>query len=1355
MKNFRYDSIGWMLAGTILFSSAMLTARSVSTNMMPAKIDQLYAANHTVTYAAPSVRTPVISASRALLSLNDLRHAAFTSPQIASHELSVNTTIGGNSKNGGGAATFVVPNPPGGCAPSPSSFTNSTPLAIPSGPAVVSATLVVSGIGTYLWDLDLTTFITHTFAGDLDITLTSPAGTVVTLTTDNGSGNDNVFNGTVWDDDSNPAGQVPYTSNPGLVTDHTFTNLVLASPLVPEEPLAAFSGENPNGTWTITISDDAGGDSGTLSSWTLNLATLSSAPSPTITPFTNSTPVAIPTGPAVVTSTLVVSGAGTELMDVNLTTFITHTFASDLDITIQSPAGTVVTLTTDNGSGNDNVFNGTVWDDDANPLGQVPYTSNVGMVTDHVYTNLVTATPLTPEEALGAFMGENPNGTWTITISDDAAGDGGSLNSWTLQLTTGSCALTPTTTTFTNNTPVNILDNTTVSSTINVTGTGSYILDLDMTTFITHTFAGDLDITITSPAGTVVTLTTDNGGGSDNVFNGTVWNDQANPSGQVPYTSNNGIVTDHTYTNLVVATPLVPEEALGAFIGENPTGIWTIRISDDAGADVGILNSWSLIITTFPSSPSTTAATATNSTPLTIPTGPAVVSSTLSVSGAGSYLLDLDLTTFITHTFNADLDITLQSPMGTVVTITTDNGSSSDNVFNGTLWDDKANPSGQVPYTSNNGLVTDHTFANLVTATPMVVEEALAAFNGENPNGTWTLTISDDVGGDGGSLNSWTLNVVTLNSTGCALGCPANIVVSNTTNQCGRVVNYPTPIIAGPCGTVTCSPPSGAFYPVGTTTISCISTAGPTCSFTIKVNDTQPPTLVCPANITLESDATCNGANVVYTPTTSDNCPGLIISSVPASGSYFPVGTTTVNILATDAGGNTASCSFTVTVVSRPKIQPSLNPVPAYVGCKQTSGFQKSIIIDNAGGLFGGGTMIWTASTLASEIGILTPSGTQGQALVFTINPVGLSSGTHTRTITLMAYNSVTGVRACNEPFVLTVNIRIEPMLNVTQTKAVSNVAYTQFTNSVNQVIAEVQSLTTPITSFTVNMVPCRYPNGLAYLRYVRRIYSFLSNGSTNVNMKLYWTDTEANSVMNTSAIQIYQQQTYGGAWTNRGGAADILTNTVSTSVSNLSGVFALATTWNAKPMYLAQLSASYDGERRRSLLDWKTDLITDADGFFIERALDDPNFGWESIGSVSYDARGSYAFEDPVPGDGVYYYRLVAFDKNGGAFESEPIRIDASSRLVEFALDQNYPNPFSIGSAASTMIAYQIPEQMRVVLKVYDVHNREVATLVNEERVGGRHEVRFDASNYTSGVYFYKIEAGSFSQIRRMTLVK
>ncbi len=99
-----------------------------------------------------------------------------------------------------------------------------------------------------------------------------------------------------------------------------------------------------------------------------------------------------------------------------------------------------MTLTTDNGAGNDNVFNGTLWDDSANPAGQVPYTTNNGLVTDNAYVNLTTATPLVPEEAMAAFIGEDPNGTWTLTISDDLAGDGGSLDSWSLDIDTFSCA---------------------------------------------------------------------------------------------------------------------------------------------------------------------------------------------------------------------------------------------------------------------------------------------------------------------------------------------------------------------------------------------------------------------------------------------------------------------------------------------------------------------------------------------------------------------------------------------------------------------------------------------------------------------------------------------------------------------------------------------------------------------------------------------------------------------------------------------------------------------------------------------------------------------------------------------------
>ncbi len=342
---------------------------------------------------------------------------------------------------GAGFAAAAVPTTPNGCSPTTATFTQSTPLIMPTGPAVDTSTLVVSGAGPYLFDLDLTTSIRETFAADLDITLTSPAGTVVTLTTDNGAGNDDVFRGTLWDDDANPGGQVPYTTNNGLVTDQAYVNLTTATPLVPEEAMGAFIGEDPNGTWTITISVDLAGDICNLESWSLAVTTLPGPPiTATVPTATQSTPVAIPTGPAVVSSMLVVSGAGTSILDVDATTFITHTFAANLDVTLTSPAGTVVTLTTDNGAGNDDVFNGTVWDDDANPGGQVPYTTNNGLVTDQAYVNLTTASPLVPEEATAAFIGENPNGTWTLTVSNDLAGDGGSVNSWSLDIDTFSCA---------------------------------------------------------------------------------------------------------------------------------------------------------------------------------------------------------------------------------------------------------------------------------------------------------------------------------------------------------------------------------------------------------------------------------------------------------------------------------------------------------------------------------------------------------------------------------------------------------------------------------------------------------------------------------------------------------------------------------------------------------------------------------------------------------------------------------------------------------------------------------------------------------------------------------------------------
>lgn len=309
-----------------------------------------------------------------------------------------------------------------------------------------------------------------------------------------------------------------------------------------------------------------------------------------------------------------------------------------------------------------------------------------------------------------------------------------------------------------NTTVTPLPDLSTVTSTITLAGAGTTLWDLDATIDVDHTFAADQRITLTSPAGTVVTLSSNNGGGFDNVFAGTLFDDQAGAP-----------VTDFQFTNLVTATPLAPEEPLDAFRGENPNGVWTLTIEDQAGADIGTLNGWSLAANTLATAPA--VATTTFSDTPNLPIGDlATVTDTITVSGAATHMTDLTLVTGITHSFPADLEVTLTSPAGTVVTITTENGDGGGkgagrgvigNTFNGTNWFNDA----QDP-------VTDFPFSGFDLVTPLSPEESLAAFSGENPNGTWTITVTDVAAGDAGTLLNWSLAINTV----AAAGGPATPV---------------------------------------------------------------------------------------------------------------------------------------------------------------------------------------------------------------------------------------------------------------------------------------------------------------------------------------------------------------------------------------------------------------------------------------------------------------------------------------------------------------------------------------------------------------------------------------------------
>ena len=86
------------------------------------------------------------------------------------------------------------------------------------------------------------------------------------------------------------------------------------------------------------------------------------------------------------------------------------------------------------------------------------------------------------------------------------------------------------------------------------------------------------------------------------------------------------------------------------------------------------------------------------------------------------------------------------------------------------------------------------------------------------------------------------------------------------------------------------------------------------------------------------------------------------------------------------------------------------------------------------------------------------------------------------------------------------------------------------------------------------------------------------------------------------------------------------------------------------------------------------------------------------------------------------------------------------------YTLFQNYPNPFN----PKTTIEYEVPEKSFVTIKIYDILGSEVQTLVNnEEKVRWRYKVQFDASTLASGVYFYRIQAGSFTETKKMMVLK
>ncbi|MBD1383442.1 SBBP repeat-containing protein [Metabacillus arenae] len=206
----------------------------------------------------------------------------------------------------------------------------------------------------------------------------------------------------------------------------------------------------------------------------------------------------------------------------------------------------------------------------------------------------------------------------------------------------------------------------------------------------------------------------------------------------------------------------------------------------------------------------------------------------------------------------------------------------------------KVDPSGGLIYSSYLGGTGDDIGSSIV------VDEIGNAYVTGSTNSPDFPTVNAFQPTFGGGVDAFVTKI--------GLQCPDDITVDNDPGQCGAIVTYNSPPGA------TCDPPSGSFFPVGDTIVTCTED-NQECAFQITVNDTEPPQITCSDDITVAVSTGEGGTIVTYSPpTVSDNCPGVTFLCSPASGSFFPVGMTTVTCTATDASGNTSSCSFTVTV---------------------------------------------------------------------------------------------------------------------------------------------------------------------------------------------------------------------------------------------------------------------------------------------------------------------------------------------------------------------------------------------------------------------------------------------------------
>lgn len=222
-------------------------------------------------------------------------------------------------------------------------------------------------------------------------------------------------------------------------------------------------------------------------------------------------------------------------------------------------------------------------------------------------------------------------------------------------------------------------------------------------------------------------------------------------------------------------------------------------------------------------------------------------------------------------------------------------------------------------------------------------------------------------------------------------------------------------------------------------------------------------------------------------------------------------------------------------------------------------------------------------------------------------------------------------------------------------------------------------------------------------------------------------------------------------------------------SVTMYATVAGNASTWNwasntviALPVQLTSFTGTVISATDVRL-DWKTLSEVNNYGFYVERRMAGQQDFVELSGSFvaghgTTNVPCEYSYTDHTASNGVLYYRVKQVDLDGSFHYSDAIEVQSvtsasgsGSMPPRFSLSQNYPNPFN----PSTSIEFTLPEASPVTLTIIDNLGREVATLVRENLSMGTYTTKWDAVNFPSGAYYYRLRAGDAVATKRLLLIK